>query len=95
MVNVSVYEQECWGVIHWRVMRDDGQLIFGRHQTDFPAEQEAVAAITGEFRRKQLGPAQVTIHMIDQQAGGRRHVSRTIVVNAATVNAASDPSNEE
>jgi hypothetical protein len=82
MSKVSVYEQECCGAIHWRVMRDDGRLIFNSHMVDFPCEQEAIDAIAGEFRRKQLGPAQVSVHCIDSQANGRRRVSRSLVVNS-------------
>jgi hypothetical protein len=81
MSKVSVYEQELFGATHWRVMRDDGRLIFDRHQTDFPSEQEAIAAIAGEFRRKQLGPAQVSVHCIDSQANGRRQITRSLIVN--------------
>jgi hypothetical protein len=82
---VSVYEQEMFGATHWRVMRDDARLIFDRHQTDFPSEQEALAAIEGEFRRQQLGSATVTVFRIDRQANGRRKVSDTKLINAENV----------
>ena len=67
MTRVSVFEQECFGVIHYRVMRDDGRLIFDRHQTDFPSESEAVDAILGEFRRKQLGQVRVRVVSRDRK----------------------------
>ena len=62
MTTVSIYEQDLFGTIHWRVMRDDGRLIFDRHQTDFESEGDALAAIKGEFRRKQLGEVEIAIH---------------------------------
>ena len=81
VTKVSIYEQEMFGATHWRVMRDDGRLIFDRHQTDFPSEDEAVQAIAGEFRRKQLGEVEATIHRIDRQANGRRKIVNTITLN--------------
>ena len=54
MIRVSIYEQEMFGTVHWRVMRDDGRLIFDRFQTDFPSREEALSAVQGEFRRKHL-----------------------------------------
>jgi len=59
MISVNVYEQEMFGSTHFRVMRDDGRLIFGRHALDFQSREEASAAIRGEFRRNQLGAGQI------------------------------------
>ena len=61
MVHVSVYEQTCHGVVQYRVMRDDGLLVFDRIQTDFEREEEAVNAVRGEFRRKSLGAVSVRV----------------------------------
>ena len=72
MICVSVYEQELFGKVHYRVVRDDGRLIFDRHQTDFESEADAVACIRGECRRNLLGPVRVTAYRIDRQANGRR-----------------------
>lgn len=72
MITVSVYEQEMFGQTHWRVMRDDGQLIFGRHQTDFPSREDASIAINGVFRREKLGAGQIRFFTIDRQCNGRR-----------------------
>ena len=52
---ISIYEQECFGKTHYRVMRNDGLLIFDRHMTDFDSLADAEQAIEGEFRRKKLG----------------------------------------
>ncbi|MHC4867947.1 MAG: hypothetical protein ACYTEX_28075 [Planctomycetota bacterium] len=59
MTNVTIYEQECFGQTHFRTVRDDGWLLFGRHQTDFPSQEEALSAVLGEFRREKLGPVKV------------------------------------
>jgi hypothetical protein len=82
MTKVSIYEQEMFGKIHWRVMRDDGRLIFDRHQTDFESEADAVQAIEGEFRRKKLGAVEARIYHWDRQANGRRNVAKTVAINA-------------
>lgn len=66
---VSVYQQTCHGRVQYRVMRDDGQLIFDRHQTDFDNEDEALAAIRGEFRRKRLGAVRVRIREMAPSTG--------------------------
>lgn len=66
---VSVYQQTCHGRVQYRVMRDGGQLIFGRHMTDFDSEAWALAAIQGEFRRKRLGPVRVRIREMDPSTG--------------------------
>jgi len=60
MTNVTIYEQECFGQTHYRAVRDDGLLLFGRHQTDFPSKDEAVSAVLAEFRRKRLGAVRVS-----------------------------------
>lgn len=72
MIKVRVYEQELFGTVHWRVIRDDGRLIFDRHQTDFPAQDEAIEAIRGEFRRKNLGEGKIVVQYLDRQTNGRR-----------------------
>lgn len=59
--NVSVYQQTCHGRVQYRVMRDDGHLIFDRHMTDFESEEWALTAIRGEFRRKRLGAVRVRV----------------------------------
>lgn len=59
---VSVYEQECHGRRHFRVMRDDGRLVMDCHQIDFESRDDANACIEGEFRRKKLGPVRVLFH---------------------------------
>ena len=69
MISISIYEQELFGTIHWRVMRDDGRLIFDRHQTDFPNRDEAIAAVRGTFRREKLGNGQIRVYGIDRQGG--------------------------
>lgn len=51
--SVTIYQQDCWGVEQWRAMRDDGLLLFNRHQTDFPLESEAVEAVRSDFYRRQ------------------------------------------
>lgn len=61
MTNVTVYEQDCFGRIQYRAVRDDGCLLFGRHQTDFDTKDEALAAVLGEFRREKLGPVKVRL----------------------------------
>lgn len=70
---VSVYQQTCHGRVQYRVMRDDGQLIFDRHMTDFDSEDEALAALRGEFRRKRLGAVRVRVSYMgaDQLPDGR------------------------
>lgn len=60
-MKITVYEQDCWGKTHWRVMRDDGQRIFDCHHLDFPTLEEATAAIEGECRRKKLGEAKINV----------------------------------
>jgi len=72
VIKVRVYEQELFGTVHWRVIRDDGRLIFDRHQTDFPAQDEAIEAIRGEFRRKNLGEGKIVVQYLDRQTNGRR-----------------------
>ena len=72
MLHVSIYEQECCGTVHYRVVRDDGRLIFDRLQTDFPERDEAISAVTSEFRRSKTGPFEVHFWPIDRQANGRR-----------------------
>ena len=42
-------------------MRDDGRLLFGRHPSDFPSQQEALSAVLAEFRRDKLGPVNVSL----------------------------------
>ena len=49
---VTIYQQEMFGQEHWRAVRNDGVLLFRRHQTDFPSESEAIAAVEGDFRRR-------------------------------------------
>ena len=67
---VNTFEQELFGSVHWRVMRQDWpNMIFGRHQTDFPTCEEAVAAVNGTFRRDQLGPGEIRIFGPDRQGG--------------------------
>ncbi len=59
---VNVFEQELFGTVHWRVMRKDGQRIFGdRIMTDFPTESEALSAIEGDFRRNKLGDFTIVV----------------------------------
>jgi hypothetical protein len=76
MTHVSVYEQTCHGVVQYRVMRDDGRLIFDRFQTDFESEQEAISAIRGEFRRKKLGRVSIRVRYMggNQLPDGRERV---------------------
>lgn len=61
MTTVNVYEQELFGETHYRVMRADGQLIFGRITTDFPTEHEAVNSVVWEFHRNKLGPVKIVV----------------------------------
>jgi hypothetical protein len=44
-------------------------LIFDRIQTDFESEDEALAAIRGEFRRKRLGAVRVRVREMDHGTG--------------------------
>lgn len=74
MIKVSVYEQELFGTVHWRVMRDDGRLIFDRHQTDFPSRDEAIQAIDGDACRNKLGAISVRTVRINREES-------TVVVN--------------
>ncbi len=60
MTHITIYEQDCCGQKQFRVMRDDGGLIFGSIATDFATHKEAVSAILGEFRRKKLGAVHIT-----------------------------------
>lgn len=76
LTQVSVYEQTCHGRVQYRVMRDDGQRIFERIMTDFDTEDEALAAIQGEFRRKRLGAVRVRVRTMgpDQLPDGRERL---------------------
>lgn len=65
MTKVTIYEQELFGKIHYRVMRDDGQRIFDRIHTDFDSESEAVECVLSEFRRKKLGMVRVHVKSRD------------------------------
>ena len=62
ITTVSIYEQECFGKTHFRVMRDDGRLVMDCHQIDFESRGDANLSIEGEFRRKKLGPVRVLFH---------------------------------
>lgn len=84
MIKITVYEQELFGSTHWRVVRDDARWIFGRHQTDFPYESDAIAAIRGEVARNNLGDADIRVQYIDRQANGRRQVHKTIELRGVT-----------
>ena len=79
-MKVSVYEQEMFGAVHWRVMRDDWQRIFGAMQVDFPSREEAHAAIHGECRRNRQD-ATVTVHYIDHQTQGRNRRTETFDIS--------------
>lgn len=77
MIKVSIYEQDLFGTVHWRVMRDDGRLIFDRFQTDFPSREEAVSACQGEFRRNHLvGTARIV--STQRQGWGVERFTETI-----------------
>lgn len=60
-MKVSIYEQDCHGKTHWRVMRDDALLIMDCHQVDFPSEEDAVEAVFGWARRTHAGPVQIRV----------------------------------
>ena len=77
-IRVTIYEQSVYSQIHWRAMRDDACLLFGRHQTDFPSRDEAVAAVKADFRRRHDGPVEIHVEPLDRQAGGRdrRRINR-------------------
>lgn len=53
-MKISIYEQDCWGKVHWRVMRDDGQQIMDCHQIDFDTEEDAVDSVFAWARRNKL-----------------------------------------
>jgi hypothetical protein len=79
MTNVTIYEQECFGQTHFRTVRDDGWLLFGRHQTDFPSQEEALSAVLGEFRREKLGPVKVYLVPLERQS--RSRIGRRVVLH--------------
>jgi len=63
---VSVIEQECWGKTHYRVMRPDGQRVFGTcSMLDFPTEDEAIVSVKADFSRNRLGPVRISVFRID------------------------------
>ena len=68
---ITIYEQEVFGRVQFRSMRDDGRLLFDRTQTDFSSLEEAKNAIVSDFRRRQDGPLEVYFIPIDRQANGR------------------------
>ena len=81
MTNVTIYEQECFGQTHFRTMRDDGRLLFGRHQVDFPSRDEALSAVVSEFRREKLGP--VSVYLVPLQRQSQRQPYKRIPLHDA------------
>ena len=71
MHTITIYEQEIFGQVQYRALRDDGLLLFGRTMTDFLSLEEAKSAIVNDFRRRRDGPFQVHLEPIDRQANGR------------------------
>ena len=86
-MNVTIYQQECHGQEHWRVVRDDGYRIFDRLQTDFPAEDEAIMAVRGEARRHKLEPVQIRICYMPQQGLG---TARQRIINSPSTQGTND-----
>ena len=70
-MRITIYEQEVFGRVQYRTMRDDGRLLFDRIQTDFSSLEEAKNAIVNDFRRRQDGPLEVHLEPLDRQANGR------------------------
>jgi hypothetical protein len=58
---VNIFKQDCHGIDHWRVMREDGRKIFGRIATDFPSKETAVNSVLSEFRRNGFEQPEIRI----------------------------------
>lgn len=71
---VNIFEQECHGVMQYRVMRKDGQKFMGCIQIDFENEEEAIRLTLAELRRNGL-EADVMYHPLNYHVqGGVRKV---------------------
>lgn len=69
MTKFSVYEQELFGSIHYRVVRNDGRAPFddGSLQVDFDTEDDAVQSIMGHCRRTKLGLHTIRVLSMDRR----------------------------
>ena len=67
MAKFLIAEQECFGKIHFRVMRTDGDKRFGGyHSIDMDDLDSARSMVEAEVSRNKLGSSEVLIKRINK-----------------------------